>query len=975
MNNATLLKRWLLHVCTLLSYCTAAQQPVLRHYSADDGLPSSETYCVIQDNKGYMWFGTDRGIVKFDGYTFRTFSTADGLPDNTVFFLNQDSSGRIWFQPFSSRVGYLYNDTPFPYKYNAQVKAFLHGEVIDGMIVQENSDLWLSGRKKKGALDVLRIAASGTIDTLMNETRFRDIYLYGGKRCVSAGRIESDQIRVFSAETRQLLFTFPCGDATDYRAFFCRKGNTICLYASGRLVCWENGGCRTLSYGKADVLSMDFDKDNNLCVGYLHKGVKIYEAKTGYQTSRHLLDGTSVTGLACDREGGQWFTTLEDGVYYLPPGFSYSFSTATGLPLPKVLRIENIKGDVAMVSSDGDLAIKRKGVDRPEKVNTGGGTVVDIYYDSLLDRVFATGKPFKLPYQRVAWMGGDKKIYATPRTKWTFSISTISDHGADGTFEKQIKIDADRVTSLLETGDDDFLVGTVEGLYEFKDRRAVIALKDYNPLFNSRIADIKRLGNSHVAVATIGRGLLIIKDNDYRHPVQYGIKEGLPGMMCNVLLCDDATLWVGTNKGLCRIDNILDPVRQKMYVADSRNGLISNEINDICTVGNDLWIATMNGVSVLPRSATGGVKEIPIYIEQVLVNGAPLNMKQRSTLAHDHNNINISFSGVSYEHAGKLQYKYRLKGADENWNLTPNRTVIYNALSPGDYTFEVIVIGPGGQTSPSVKTYSFIISPPFWNTWWFIGLAGAIVTAGIYGFVNYRIQAVRKQAHIRNDLNRYRERALRSQMNPHFIYNAMNSIQNFIRKEESDRSIDLLTRFSSLMRLTFNNSGVQLISLQSDLDALSLYVEMEMLRFPDKFTLQSTVDENINTTTTFVPPFLIQPFIENAILHGFATKEGPGTIWLTICKECDKIKISIKDDGIGRGKAAEIRKRKEKYVPATDRKDSGVTVTASRIVQAWGRNVFGDVFKTIDLYDSGSIASGTLVHFYLPLNYDKSYSG
>ena len=120
--------------------------------------------------------------------------------------------------------------------------------------------------------------------------------------------------------------------------------------------------------------------------------------------------------------------------------------------------------------------------------------------------------------------------------------------------------------------------------------------------------------------------------------------------------------------------------------------------------------------------------------------------------------------------------------------LTSNCSVIYNALPPGDYTFEVIVIGPGGQTSPLVKTYSFIISPPFCNTWWFIGLAGAVVTAGIYGFVTYRIQAIRKQAHIRNDLNRYRERALRSQMNPHFIYNAMNSIQNFIRKEATLRN-------------------------------------------------------------------------------------------------------------------------------------------------------------------------------------------
>ena len=913
-----------------------------------------------------MWFGSDRGIAKFDGYNFRTITTAEGLSDNTVFSLLEDTKGRIWYQPYSSRMGYLLNDTPHVYRYYSTIRSFLKGTIIDGMVVADNFDLWLWGAIYEGkSIVILHVKNNGATETILGDTTARNVYVSeDGNRCISTGPLHAKLVRIISFDTHDTLFTFPVSEKATYRGVSCCKKNGVqCVSVSNRLLLLKDHKCIKLDTVEGKTFAVSFDKDGNLLIGRGRKGVEIYKAATGYKSHDNWLPGNSVTGIACDREGGLWFTTLENGVFYLSPGFSYSYTVQNGLPQSKVISIRNVHNDVAMICVGNEVVLKSGKTGKLGPVQNQDNFITDIYHDSV------SGKSYVLGYVYT-----DKRISTGNDVIWSYGVSHLIKFNKYKTLLLDTVLVADRIKSLFQKTDNDLLVGTVEGLYEVNENR-LINLKAEHPLLNSRISDIARLDSDHIVIATIGQGLLLIQRYDFNHPLQFTISDGLPSMMCNVLFNKDSTLWIGTNKGLCKVNNILSPAKRSFHTADNQTGLISNEINDVCIIGNDLWIATMNGVSVLPlTSFPSGTKDIPLCIEQVSVNGSVVDMQSRRPFPYNQNSINISFTAISYGHAGRLQYRYRLKGID-NWHVTTSRNVIYNALRPGDYTFEVNVIGPDQKQSSATGQYSFTILKPFWATWWFITLCGIIFISATYALVYYRIKAVKKNAGIRNDLNRFRERALRSQMNPHFLYNSMNSIQNFIRKNDTKQSIDLIGKFALLMRLTFNNSGMDVTPLDKDLEALNLYAGMEDLRFPGKFSFHVHINENINSATTFIPPFLIQPFVENAILHGFSVKEGPGNIWLDIVAEQNRIKITIKDDGIGREKAMEITRRKEKYMPVTEKRDSAISVTTARIVQAWGKNAPSEVVKIIDLYDADNKPIGTLVQFYLPLIYDKSYTG
>jgi LytS/YehU family sensor histidine kinase len=239
------------------------------------------------------------------------------------------------------------------------------------------------------------------------------------------------------------------------------------------------------------------------------------------------------------------------------------------------------------------------------------------------------------------------------------------------------------------------------------------------------------------------------------------------------------------------------------------------------------------------------------------------------------------------------------------------------------------------------------------------------------------VKSIRKQVKLKADLGIYRDKALRDQMSPHFIYNALNAIQNYILKHETDMSVSFLSRFSRLMRLVFNNTVQEVVTLRKDLEALQLYAEMESMRFPGKlvFHLPEQLPEALELA--LIPPLLLQPFVENAVLHGLLPKHAPGNIWLTIEQENDCILVLIKDDGIGRAASAKIKIKKkafldEQNIPQGSREHTGTSITIARIAQAWGKYPARSRFNMTDLFHPDGSPSGTLIAFYLPLNYDKS---
>ncbi len=960
-----------------------AQELAFRHYSTSDGLPSSEVYCVVQDSMGYIWFGTDRGVVRFDGHSFFTYTSADGMPDNTVFGLYEDYRGWIWFSSYTGKVGYFYNGKPYVYRHNDKVKSVMKSGIAKGNIaVDPKGRLWVCHLEGVNNLSFFLncIDSTGSVheSPYSPEKGIRDICVAGTGYCLLRGDlINSKEARVLSLQNGKTLFRFSTGSAKDApTCSFIEKDGNVWIYHNGQIWSFKDGRSVKRVNVEDDVLSFAVDEQKNLWLGSRHSGIRLYLADKNYKEPINLLKAYSVSGICIDREQGKWFTTLENGVFYLPPNLYFSYGAESGLRPANTLQLENYKGDVVAVQSNFKMSIKKRenrifenlspeNSARVYRLKTGRGDT--LYFTGPgPGKILLPGKQIQLPRQN---------LFLSRGGVWSIAGPGLGLSKTNGNTIKQWYFqNQGRVTCVFDIDEErHFLLGTIEGLFEIRGD-SIISLGQVHPLLNSRISGILDLGKGHLAVSTIGQGMLLLRSNDFHLTHHYKVKEGLPGVMCNVMLKqNDSVLWLGTNKGLCRIEHAANPAQAKFRTIDIHDGLVSNEITDLLQVNGALWVATQNGITVLSKpDAVQKVEPPPLLIEKVALNGKEIRLGRDSVFQFGQNNLTISFTALNFQHPGEIKYKYRLSGSDSSWKVTQLRSLIYNSIPPGAYEFELKMIGPDGIEFETVRRLRFTILAPYWQSWWFLFLVLFALSICIYGFVSYRITLVKKRAQLLRDLDSYRDKALRSQMNPHFIYNSMNAIQNYITKNETEVSVDFLTRFSRLMRLTFQNSYSDLVRLGKDIEALRLYAQIESIRFPGRFTFCVKISNAVNADRLVVPPLLLQPFVENAILHAFSGLERRGNIMLEIDSVADKLIFSILDDGIGRSAAMEFERRKRKYRPIEHRKESGISITAARIKQVWGKKYSEATFRIDDLIDKLGNATGTCVKFYLPINYDET---
>lgn len=954
-----------------------AQSPVFKNYNTSNGLPSSETYCTLQDDKGYMWFGTDRGLVKFDGYTFHTFTTADGLADNTIFNLYQDKKKRIWYQSFSAKTGYVADDTIQEFKFNPLIKKIFPSQLLINMTVDDQERIWMSTQTKTNSSLLVNFSLKGqvdsTLETAVPETK--DIYIANNGFCMAAHTLLARKHRFFDLESRKLICSYTSPRNT-YQLFGFRAANgDIWITTDHELLHIKNGSCRSVYTFKEKILSITVDEYNNVYLGTLQHGALLLKASDHYQSDTRLLASYSVSGMSCDGEGGVWFCTLESGIFYMVPNSPVSLDKKDGLNPERVEKITCVDEDIVlMLAHKNILVLKPDG--KKQILRTPSSSIgTDLYYEAP-DRIYyCASSSFHLPWKKKYFYLGDaKSIRHSPKHLWLNYIYDIVQFDRQGKVTGTIDFSKTaRITACYEMGNGELLVGSLTGLYIYKKGRKP-QLVSRHPLLSSRISQIESYHTKYLLVGTIGQGLLLLDKKDFSIVKHINTRQGLPSMMCQcIYLQGDSVIWVGTNNGLCRIKNLLYPQASSFHSMSISDGLVSNEIHCIAPVKDKLWIGTPRGVSILePGKLFENPNKSLLYIDRVLVNGK-VSQPGLSIFKHNENNISIFFTGLNYRYAGKLRYKYRLQGASEQWNYTNNRSVIYNTLSPGQYSFECKAIDPHGRESRMMARYNFSIEPPFWQRWWFISVSGLILVFSLLYLFNLRLRIIQQRIRLENDLNLFRERALRAQMNPHFIYNTLSSIQNYILKQETSSSVSFLSKFSRLMRLTFNNTNQQRVLLRDDLDALRLYCDLENLRFSNKFELHMEVSPGIDLVTTYIPPLVIQPFVENAILHGLLNKKTAGNIWVKIEPYENKMRISIQDDGVGRLFAEEIEEKKRRFKPEKNDSrngSSGMQTTIARIEQAWYPQTGKTAFKIVDLQEGTPVSAGTLIQFYLPLSYD-----
>jgi len=463
--------------------------------------------------------------------------------------------------------------------------------------------------------------------------------------------------------------------------------------------------------------------------------------------------------------------------------------------------------------------------------------------------------------------------------------------------------------------------------------------------------------------------------------------DGFPGFDTKSLQADDhGNIWLVN--GRSQISR-LDPTSGKFLLLSEKTGLIKQNFQrdhphqkDI--YGNLYYGGSGKGLNrISPEKFVAVPHQSTVYVQSININKKRVtlpmaaNYAEQLSLDHDENNISIETGIIDYYSEGTSRIRYKLEGLNEEWQYAANgATIGFDKLQPTKYRLILQASNAIDEFIGPEKILSITIRPPFWTTWWFRSIALLSFVAVIYGIIRWRLhqkfqaqlkasEKERQLAELRQQKTELEMQALRAQMNPHFIFNSLNSINRFILQNNKAQASEYLTKFSRLVRMILQNSSASWITLENELETLKLYLELESLRFENRFDYKISVPKDMDIDVLKVPPLIIQPYVENAIWHGLMHKEEKGHLSIDAEQKDDKLLLRITDNGIGRKQASQMASKST--VP---HKSMGLKITSDRIAMQHRMNGAESPVTINDLvYPDGS-AAGTEVQLKLPIQLD-----
>jgi two-component sensor histidine kinase len=940
-----------LYIFLFFFFSVAAQEYNYVHYDTKDGLAGSTVYRMCQDTKGYIWFGTDNGVSMFDGKTFKNFTTAEGLPDNDILFLFPDSKGRVWMSPFNKSVCYYYEGKIYNRQNDSTLKNVLFASF--GFVSGENAQGGVYFSTDKGV-------------SLLN--RSGEIKLIGDYKKIATrySLKESDFLPVTHKNS-------PGG---------------ILLYNTNFLFVEKNDSFVFLKKIKSNpsLYNNFLEIDEDLEMQYPHPTVtsnystiirmpgeeKIYNTlngswlidSKGFPYPTPFLPGKKVSNSLRDNEGNLWFSTIGEGVYRLS-----SMSMKTFTKNQEFFCMDKLNGKIYTGCADGSLkVIKNFRIEKeiyfpaePRKEFTrrlytmkadSSGNIF-LGFDPYLVRMKGDEKVFlKInPVKSIDII--DRNYIVAATNAYTFKIRSADLRIVDTIWrERGTKVIYDKGY---------YYIGTLNGLVIIDSGKTTVRIGQDNPLLNKRIVDMCRMGDGSFWIATNDNGILLYRNG--RVDTVINAQNGLSSNICKSVFIKDNYLWVGTNKGLNKIDTRTNKVLIRYSASE---GLASDVINAIYAEDSIIWVCSPAGITYFNEKDISDSSLCGLNLTAVHVSGRTTNTPGDLHLSYKNNNISFEYTAISFKSAGEIIYHYKLTGLDETWKQTSLNSLTYPSLPPGDYEFRLFAVNKFGRQSDAIIV-PFSIAAPFWKLIWFWVAVTLFAVCAVWYLLSLRFKNLQKRMKEKNELlqrmTELEQVSLRAQMNPHFIFNCLNSIQHFILKNDIKQTNRYIAQFGSLIRQTMDNSVHATISISDELNYLTSYLDLEKMRFSSSFDYEISIDKNLQADYIHIPSMLLQPFVENAIRHGIRYKqEGKGIIRIGIRQDNDNILFTVEDNGVGREAAAKYKS--EQHI---EYQSKGITLTQKRVELLNENHSQKISTKIIDLKDENGRATGTKVLLSFPL--------
>jgi ligand-binding sensor domain-containing protein/two-component sensor histidine kinase len=976
--------RLLFAISLLLSTGAYSQQYYFKNYSAENGMPFVQVYAIFQDSRGFLYTGGYNGLSRFDGKQFVNFNFKMGLADNYVTAICEDKNGRI-IAATKKGLSIIENNKVSKEK----ITGPLTGSNVACLEMDKNGDVLLgtaSGLFLLKDQNVTRVEGTDNFD--IKDILLADDVIY----CATTKgvlMVQQGKARLITVKDGLSSNSINCLSISldKYRlAIGTLNGLNIYDLNTGKIVAYfvENGLIDN------NISCLFYESDNSLWIGSQTGLIKFENKEFNYYNIYYDNNSNIIRCILRDMEGNMWFGT-HGGIYRFR---DKSFSTFDKMSGPGNAFIFEIfqKGEDLFVCSENNGIYKYTqgyfkkygaadglpsnvcrsgGVDRNGRVffETDAGV-----FELKNEHFFKVpiSKRIKAPHYKlfcdrdnVVWVGGVTGIS-------TFSYNASG--GIDTNFMSLPTRSEEYTTTDICEDDEGYkwLAAYQAGLYRIKGTN----IEDYGKklgLPNTDYVSVRNTAKTMFVATLNGLMAIDLKSNTYKF-----IKSE-DGLISDIIYSigfakGRSVLWVGTNIGISSLD--VDEYERtgklKINSYGKNEGFAGIECNTNGVFEDDkgaVWFGTISGlIKYLPNNYQPNRTLNKTNIYNFKLGDIDTVLKSGTDIKYRNNNITFYYRGICLTDPDKVLYRKKLEGYDKVYSLpSEDDNAKYSNLTPGTYTFYVISSNNEGVWNEEPTAFVFTILTPFYRTWWFVVLVAGFTIFSVYIVFKIRLNNIKnkqqKNFERKVEMSKIELKALRSQMNPHFVFNSLNSIQHYIFNSKSDEAVKYLNKFAKLMRVILNNSDKPTVAIEDDLEALKLYLELEQMRFEDKFEYKFEIDKNVDLDYDIMPPMLLQPYVENAILHGLTSRKDKGLLTIGIRNEEHFIICTITDNGIGRKKSAEIKRT----MPGTKHKSFGMKITEERLRILNEISLSQHRVTIIDLENEDGSPAGTTVELYVPI--------
>lgn len=957
------------------------QDRLHQHFNVRNGLPSDKAYSIAQSSAGYIWIGTDRGVVRWDGRNFKTYTTADGLPDNEVLHVFDDDYGRIWINCFNTAPAYIRDGMVFTLHNDPFLARFNSVNLYQSSYFVEKNQHWFSYTNGKGQIELVRTDNA-------ERYLFRNPENNDGLSIIDITKNEKGKVVIVAAGSSTAL-----GEPGERVKFkYLKNPSDGSYYPVNIWVAFRYNNAyyttttdgwllRYTLLGDSPVLGSStvlpiiprsYFFRNGKPYFYDDKG-RVYDMELGALSNEfRFLEKHAVNSIMLDHSGNLWVTTINDGVYFYPANGLEVFNE---LPFDDINSLSHFRNYIVAGTEKNGLLVMDKqykllrhfpDVKRILRV-VSTVNYCAVANDGAFCFLDAELRLHEMPeyvvIKDVEAIGGDTVLIGTYRNAARISLNDLQHE----------VIWNNRTTAVCSDVNGKIWLGTLKGIFVKNPDGSVHQIQRPAELKNARITDVREDQQGRMLIATHQEGLIAMQTGRWRivRRSSGDKRYALVDNHCEQILPLRNHIWLQSSRSLNRIRFVPGSVDIEENIAvNASNGLLTFSLFDITADDDQLVTAVSDeGLVRIKPQLLSKPTALRMDIEWVNVNGRRQSAESLRTLSHDQNNIDFYFNAVCLLGGEHIQYEYRMSGLQETWSSTTGNNINYSDLPPGKYRFEIRAINPNTGMVSDVRSVQLSIKPAWYHLWW-VRVLGIFFLAGMIGLGIYlRIRKTENNVRLRNLENRrlaeLELQAMRSRMNPHFVFNVLTAIQNFITQGREKEANFYTSRFAQLIRQNFHVSARNFTTLETEINMLNTYLELETMRFEDRMDYKIECDPLIDTDYTEIPSMLIQPFVENAVNHGIRPlEERKGQVTVRLMPmEGERLHISIEDNGIGIS-AANLGKRNNTF--RQSHRSEGLELTRNRIHtmnRYYGVRIS---MKITDLTHEG--LQGTRVELEIPLN-------